>query len=70
MMKIQIIHNNLDNYFNPLRLFYKWLNNHDNDIDHESWQTPEFMKIKNKKSKRITAYLESENWEKKEYYLL
>ncbi len=53
-----------NNYVNRLRLFYRWLYNHENDIDHENWQTPEFVKIKNKKSKRIYPYLESEIWEK------
>jgi integrase/recombinase XerD len=53
-----------NNYLNRLRLFYRWLYNHDNDIDHENWQTPEFIRIKNKKSKRISPYLESEIWEK------
>jgi hypothetical protein len=53
-----------NNYLNRLRLFYRWLYNHKNDIDHENWQTPEFVKIKNKKSKRVSPYLESEIWEK------
>jgi hypothetical protein len=54
-----------NNYLNRLRLFYRWLYNHDKDtVDHENWQTPEFIKIKNKKSKRISPYLESEIWEK------
>jgi len=39
-----------NNYLNRLRLFYRWLYNHENDIDHENWQTPEFVRIKNKKS--------------------
>ena len=55
-----------NNYLNRLRLFYRWLYNHDNDTDHENWQTPEFIRIKNKKSKRISPYLESEIWEKDE----
>jgi integrase/recombinase XerD len=55
-----------NNYLNRLRLFYRWLYNHKNDTDHENWQTPEFIKIKNKKSKRISPYLESEIWEKDE----
>ena len=54
-----------NNYLNRLRLFYRWLYNHDNDIDHENWETPEFVRIKNKKSKRISPYLESEILEEK-----
>ncbi len=57
-----------NNYLNWLRLFhfYRWLYNHANDTDHENWRTPEFVRIKNKKSKRISPYLESEIWEKDE----
>jgi hypothetical protein len=35
-------------------------------MEHENWETPEFVKIKTKKSKRISPYLESEIWEKEE----
>ena len=42
-----------NNYLNRLRLFYRWLYNHNNDIDHENWQTPEFVKINYKKSYMI-----------------
>ena len=53
-----------NNYLNRLRLFFRWLYNQKNDIDHENWQTPEFIKIKNKKSKRVSPYIKSEIWEK------
>jgi hypothetical protein len=49
-----------------MRLFYRWLFNHSNDTEHEYWETPEFFKIKTKKSKRVSPYLESEIWEKDE----
>ena len=55
-----------NNYLNRIRLFYRWLYNNDKDIEKESWITPEFLKIKNKKSKRISPYLESEIWERDE----
>lgn len=55
-----------NNYLNRIRLFYRWIYNHSNDTEHENWQTPEFVKIKTKKSKRISPYLESEIWEKDE----
>jgi hypothetical protein len=58
-----------NNYLNRIRLFYRWLYNHENDIDHENWQTPEFIKIKNKKSKRISLYLEVKFGKKINYYL-
>jgi hypothetical protein len=55
-----------NNYLNRIRLFYRWLYNHSNNMEHENWETPEFVKIKTKKSKRISPYLESEIWEKEE----
>ena len=55
-----------NNYLNQLRLFYRWLRNYDKDTDHNNWQTPEFIQLKNKKSKRVSPYLESEIWEKEE----
>ena len=55
-----------NNYLNRIRLFYRWLYNHSNNTENENWQTPEFVKIKTKKSKRLSPYLESEIWEKDE----
>jgi hypothetical protein len=55
-----------NNYLNRIRLFCRWLYNHNNDSEHENWQTPDIVKIKTKKSKRISPYLESEIWEKDE----
>lgn len=55
-----------NNYLNRMRLFYRWLYNYSNDTDHENWETPEFVKIKTKKSKRISPYLETEIWDKDE----
>ena len=52
-----------NNYLNRLRLFYRWLYNQKTNINHEKWQTPEFVRIKNKKSKRISPYLESKIWD-------
>jgi hypothetical protein len=36
------------------------------DVEFSDWETPDFVKIKKKKSKRISPYLESELWEKEE----
>lgn len=36
------------------------------DIQFSDWETPGFVSIKKKKSKRISPYLESELWEKQE----
>lgn len=46
-----------NNYLNRLRFFYRWLYNHNTDIDHENWLTPEFIKIKNKKSKLYVFHI-------------
>ena len=48
------------------RLFYRWLYHHHNNIEHEKYLTLEFIKIKNKKNKRIFSYLESEIWKRDE----
>ena len=55
-----------NNYLNRMKLFYRWLYNHNKTIERENWQTPDFFKIKPKKSKRVSPYLESEIWEKEE----
>lgn len=55
-----------NNYLNRMRLFYRWLCNQNNDTESGNWETPEFFKIKTKKSKRVSPYLESEIWEKDE----
>ena len=34
------------------------------DVPFSDWKPPDFVKIKNKKTKRISPYLENELWEK------
>ena len=34
------------------------------------WKTPEFMQIKQKKTKRVSPYSESELWEKEDILLI
>ena len=36
------------------------------EIDKDYWETPDFLRIKNKKTKRISPYVETEIWEKDE----
>jgi integrase/recombinase XerD len=55
-----------NHYLVRIKLFFRWLYNKDKEIDKDYWETPEFLKIKNKKSKRISPYVESEIWEKDE----
>ncbi len=56
-----------NNYLNRIRLFFRWLHNHDNtEIDQSDWKTPDFLKIKLLKTKRLSPYSENEIWEKDE----
>ena len=48
-----------------LQFVYKAYNK-DKEIERDYWETPDFLKIKNKKTKRISPYIESEIWEKDE----
>jgi integrase/recombinase XerD len=57
-----------NNYLHRIKLFIRWLHNYNSkqlqdygtSLQSEDWQTPEFAKIKAKKTKRISPYLESE----------
>ena len=55
-----------NHYLVRIKLFFRWLYNKDKEIDKDYWETPEFLRIKNKKTKRISPYVESEIWEKDE----
>jgi hypothetical protein len=46
-----------NHYLVRVKLFYRWLYNKDKEIDKDYWETPEFLKIKNKKTKRISPYV-------------
>ena len=54
-----------------IKHFFRWLYNYkkikDNDETpqtEDNWETPEFAKIKQKKTKRISPYAEAELWER------
>ncbi len=61
-------------YLNRIKLFVRWLYNRNliqsTELDTSDWMTPEFVKIKNKKTKRLSPYSESELWDKDEILLL
>ena len=38
-----------NHYLVRIKLFYRWLYNKDKEIDKDYWETPEFLRIKNKK---------------------
>lgn len=56
-----------NNYLNRIRLFLRWLHNHeDTEMEQSDWKTPDFLKIKLLKTKRLSPYSENEIWEKDE----
>lgn len=62
-----------NHFLNRIKLFMRWLYNYhkyrwdniEND-NYDDWITSDFCKIKPKKTKRISPYLESEIWERNE----
>ena len=62
-----------NDYLTRIRRFYRWLHNQygkDDPVDERDWVTPEFLKIKNKKTKRVSPYFETELWERNELALI
>lgn len=61
-------------YLNRLKLFFRWLYNRSThksgEADTSDWNTPEFIQIKHKKTKRISPYSESELWDKDDILLI
>jgi integrase/recombinase XerD len=61
-----------NHYLNRIRLFFRWLYNckgkevDGKEINQSEYETPEFAKIKTKKTKRPSPYLETEIWERDE----
>jgi integrase len=62
-----------NDYLQRIKYFIRWLHNEKQriyknlePIESSDWTTPSFVKIKEKKSKRNSPYLESEIWEKDE----
>ncbi|MDR4491932.1 MAG: hypothetical protein R2685_13700 [Candidatus Nitrosocosmicus sp.] len=63
-----------NHFLNRLKLFFRWLHNYHKTHNHlsnsnydgstyEDWYTPDFVKIKQKQSKRHSPYSETELWE-------
>jgi len=59
-----------NDYLSRIKYFFRWLYNYDerrfDDVQFSDWQTPDFVRIKKKKTKRISPYLENELWEKED----
>lgn len=64
-----------NDYLHRIKHFLRWLQNlgtiqSDVIIPMEEWNTPLFLKIKEKRTKRVSPYLESELWEKDDILLI
>ncbi len=61
-------------YLNRIKLFYRWLYNRNKDqtieIEQEDLETPEFVRIRTKKTKRLSPYSESELWDRDDILLI
>ncbi|MGA7369305.1 MAG: hypothetical protein WBX01_09255 [Nitrososphaeraceae archaeon] len=63
-----------NHYLNRIKLFFRWMHNYYLKRELQTflteertyWITPDFVKIKQKHSKRISPYLETEIWERDE----
>ena len=60
-----------NHYLHRIKLFLRWLHNQrgkqlNDGAAQSDWQTPDFARIKGKKIKRVSPYLESEIWERDE----
>ncbi len=59
-----------NDYLWRLKYFFRWLYNAKdkglNAKSYETWNTPEFINIKMKRTKRLSPYLETEIWDKDE----
>jgi hypothetical protein len=53
-----------NDYLGRIKYFYRWMYNYDDerfdDVQFSDWETPEFVRIKKKISRRISPYLENE----------
>jgi integrase/recombinase XerD len=62
-----------NDYLQRIKYFIRWIYNEKKRIDENleeiepsDWTTPTFVKIKEKRSKRISPYIETEIWDKDE----
>lgn len=64
-----------NDYLARLKFFFRWLHNvrkankKQDEVPMEDWETPDFVKIKKKKSKRVSPYSANEIWELDELLL-
>lgn len=61
----------LNDYLHRIKHFIRWLYNQygkkeEETISQSEWQTPSFARIKEKKTKRLTSYSETDIWDREE----
>lgn len=54
-----------NDYLNRIKLFFRWLTNR-HIFNKSDWKTPDFVQIKEKKSKRRSPYSENNIWDRDE----
>lgn len=68
-----------NHYLNRIKLFFRWLHNYhaiknqdllSEEKPTEDWYTPEFVRIKQKQTKRLSSYLENEIWDREEMFTI
>src|ERR1051326_2467328 len=62
-----------NDYLHSVKFFIRWLYNHrgrEQLVDPQTWQTPEFAKIRDQKSKRLSQSTQSEIWDKEDIILV
>src|SRR5215472_9137205 len=55
-----------NDYLNRIKLFFRWLANRQIINNKSDWKTPDFVQIKEKKSKRRSPYTENNIWDRDE----
>ena len=62
-----------NHYLNRLRFFFRWFHNlylRSESVGEPEWETPDMVRIKSKKSKRVSTYSESDIWDLEELKIL
>lgn len=57
-----------NDYLSRLKYFFRWLHNYRNqqNAENSDWNTPDFVRIKKKLTKRDSPYLDTEIWDREE----
>ena len=59
-----------NDYLIRLKHFFRWFKNYKKTEDQQNWTTPKFIRIKKKKSKRLSPYTIDQIWEKDELQVI